>query len=76
MPQFAALPDNDPLHRLAFFIATATKSPFAPVVDAGIKRLREAKFPLTVKDLGEQPRYLNDDELGQLVRWIDSLDRL
>ncbi len=76
MPQVAALPDNDPLHRLAFFIATASKGPFAPVVDAGVKRLREAKFPVTVKDLGEQPRYLNDEELGQLIRWIDSLDRL
>jgi serine protease Do len=76
MPQFATLPDNDPLHRLAFFIATASKGPFAPAVDAGIKRLREAKFPVTVKELGEQPRYLNDEELSQLLRWLDSLDRL
>jgi poly(3-hydroxybutyrate) depolymerase len=76
MPQFAALPDNDPLHRLAFFIATASKGPFAPAVDAGVKRLREAKFPVTVKDLGEQPRYLSDEELAQFLRWLDSLDRL
>ncbi|HEY1784974.1 MAG TPA: PDZ domain-containing protein, partial [Pirellulales bacterium] len=76
MPQFSTPPDNDPLHRLAFFIATASKGPFAPAVDAGIKRLREAKFPVTVKDLGEQPRYLNDEELGQFLRWLDSLDRL
>ncbi len=76
MPQLAAVPDNDPLHRLAFYIATASKSPFAPVVDAGIKRLREAKYPLAVLELGEQPRYLDNEELAQLLRWIDSLDRL
>ncbi len=76
MPRMASLPDNDPLHRLAFYVATASKSPAAPLIEAGVKRLREAKFPVTVNDLGEQPRYLNDDELNRLVRWIDTLDRL
>ena len=76
LPRMAAVPDNDPVHRLAFYIAGASKTPFAPLVEAGVKRLREAKFPVTFKDLGEQSRYLNDDELGELMRWIDTLDRL
>jgi poly(3-hydroxybutyrate) depolymerase len=76
MPRMAAMPDNDPVHRLAFYVADASKSAVAPSVEAGVKRLREAKFPVTVKDLGEQPRYLDAAELDQLVRWIDTLDRL
>ncbi len=38
--------------------------------------LREKKFPVTEKDLGKKPRDLNDDELSELVRWIDTLDRI
>jgi len=34
------------------------------------------KVPVTLKDLGEQPRYLNADELAELARWIDMLDRI
>ena len=33
------------------------------------------KYPVTVKSLGPEPRYLNGDELDELVRWIDTLDR-
>jgi hypothetical protein len=32
-------------------------------------------YPVTVKDLGEQPGYLNDEQLAELARWIDTLDR-
>jgi poly(3-hydroxybutyrate) depolymerase len=76
MPLRIAVPDNDPVHRLAFYTATAAKAPFATLIDAGVKRLREAKFPVTVKEIGDQPRNLTDDELSELVRWIDTLDRL
>ena len=31
---------------------------------------------VTVKNVGEQGRYLVSDELEELVRWFDALDRL
>jgi hypothetical protein len=31
---------------------------------------------VTQKDLGKDPRDLNKDELGELARWIDMLDRI
>lgn len=69
-------PDNDPLHRLAIYLTTAKESRRADAIKRATDRLREMKIPVTVKDLGEKPRYLNDEELAELVRWIDMLDRI
>jgi hypothetical protein len=38
--------------------------------------LQAAKFPVTLKSLGEQPRELTAEELTELARWIDTLDRI
>lgn len=69
-------PENDPLSRLAVYLATAGKSPLARPAASALAALRQAKIPVTVKDLGDVPRYLNPDELAELVRWIDTLDRI
>jgi len=61
---------------MAFYAAIATKSETTAAVEAGIARLRALKFPVTVHQLGEQGRYLTTEELEQLVRWFDSLDRI
>ncbi len=66
-------PENDPAQRLAVLTTSAKKSP--PTVAAGIKRLREAKHPVTVIDVGENPRLLTADEMAELARWVDTLDR-
>lgn len=76
LPRVAQLPETDPVERLAFYTTLATKTDATPAVEAGIKRLREMKFPVSVHDVGDQPRYLTTEELQQLVRWIDSLDRI
>jgi serine protease Do len=76
LPRAARPPENDPVERLAFYTTLATKSEIAPAVEAGIERLREMKFPVTVQNVGEQGRYLTTEELEQLVRWIDALDRI
>jgi serine protease Do len=68
-------PENDPLHRLAVYLAWGDKSPAAPQITQAAAALRRMKIPVTAKGLGEVPRYLNDDELSQLARWIDMLDR-
>jgi len=33
-------------------------------------------FPVTVKDLGAVSRRLLAEDLSELVRWIDTLDRI
>jgi serine protease Do len=76
LPRVAQLPQPDPLHRLAFYTSLATGSPQALFIEAGIEKLREAKYPVIVQEVGETPRHLNPDELESLVRWIDTLDRL
>jgi serine protease Do len=69
-------PENEPLHRLALYVATAEKSPHAAATARLIALLRAQKIPVTLKKLGDQPRDLGADELAELVRWIDMLDRI
>lgn len=75
-PSAAHLPDADPIRRLAFVIGQADKSPAAPIIKSLLTALETMKFPVTKMQLGEKPRDLNDDELQQLARWLDSLDRI
>lgn len=69
-------PETDPLDRLTVYVATASKSPIARSMELAIAAFRREKIPVTVKDLGDVPRYLNADELAELVRWIDTLDKI
>lgn len=69
-------PQNEPAHRLAFYLAKAEESEHADRIEATVTRLRELKYPVSVKDLGEKARDLNAEELAELVRWIDTLDRI
>jgi serine protease Do len=69
-------PDNDPLRRLAVYVASAHKSPTAGQMQPALQGMREMKIPVVVKGLGATPRYLNAAELAELVRWIDTLDRI
>jgi serine protease Do len=69
-------PENDPINRLAFYVATAEKSATAPQIKALVTRLEAAKFPVVQRPLGEQPRDLTAGELSELARWLDSLDRI
>ena len=68
--------ENDPVRRLAVYMAWAEKSPAARTIEQAVAALREKKIPLTVKDLGEVSRDLDADELAELARWIDTLDRI
>src|SRR6185295_11246386 len=70
------IPDADPINRLAFYLAKSDKSPAAAGQKALVEKLKAAKFPVTEKSLGEQPRELTADELAELARWIDALDRI
>jgi hypothetical protein len=68
--------DNDPLHRLAVYTTIAKKSARTTGIQQAIKALQDMRIPVTVKNLCDEPRYLNPEELAELARWIDMLDRI
>ncbi len=62
---------------LAFFLHAGDKDPLAKAVAESKDRLIEHKYPVVYRETpaaGHQ--YLDDKALDELVRWIDSLDRL
>ncbi len=69
-------PEIDPGHRLAVYLGTAKGSTQAALVKMTLARLKAAKVPVTQKDLGKDARDLTPAEVGELVRWIDMLDRI
>jgi Holliday junction resolvase len=69
-------PENDPQYRFAVYIAASGTSPAARSIEKVLAMLREMNIPLIVKKLGDEPRYLNTEELAELARWIDMLDRI
>ena len=75
-PNRTRLPESDPINRLAFFIGTAEKSATAPLMKTLFTALEGLKFPITKKTLGEKPRDLSEEELADLGRWLDALDRI
>ena len=56
--------------------AASDKSPKSRAIAKAVAAIREKKIPVIVKKLGDIPRYLHADELADLARWIDSLDRI
>ncbi len=75
-PLAAQLGPNEPLQRLAFYVATSPQSRHAKIIQSTIERLREAKYPVTVRRLGETSHPLAPEERAELSRWIDALDQL
>lgn len=69
-------PENDPDHRLAFYVARPSKGESTKKIDEAIELLRTMKYPVSVKDLGEKPRSFNAEEQLELARWLDTLDRI
>jgi serine protease Do len=76
VPSRVTPPANDPLERLALYFTTAAGSRLKDRVAEQAEQLREMGYPVTMHDLGAQSRYLNAQEVEELARWVDSLDRL
>jgi hypothetical protein len=64
------------VQRFALFFWTASESPFAERIGGAVKVLREKKLPVTERELGKMPRVLSAEEISELARWVDSLDRI
>ena len=52
IPVRAQVPSNDPVERLAIYSAAAARSQLAAGIKAGLKRLTDAKYPVTEIGLG------------------------
>jgi poly(3-hydroxybutyrate) depolymerase len=68
-------PSNDPVQRLFVWSAWAKDAPKRDAIEAGQERLRAGKVPLWSESL-DMNRDLNATEQTQLIRWLDTLDRL
>lgn len=75
-PLASAPVDNDPVLRLDFFATNAPDAKFNKMTEVAIRALRERKFAVTYKEQAEHAPLLSADELRELNRWIDCLDKI
>lgn len=76
LPLTLEVPDGSPTRRQFFYSAQAEKSRYALRIEIGLKKLQDAAYPVTRITLARETGYLSDEELTELVRWMDSLDVL
>jgi hypothetical protein len=69
-----------PTQPLSFFLIAGEKDPIKEAVKASQDKLREHRYPTLYGELPEKGhQYFDDDSkktFQELVRWIDSLDRI
>ena len=68
-------PTSDPVNPLAIYTTSYPNNELTTRIDAGNKLLSDRKLPVTLREL-DKSRYLDQEELAELARWIDALDRL
>lgn len=65
-----------PEQRVAFYVLSGEKDPLHSAIEATHKQLIDHKYPVTfraVPNRGHQ--YLEENEIRELVRWLDTLDK-
>jgi serine protease Do len=67
IPMGLQIPDNDPLHRLAVYMTLAKDARAYTPGKAAAAALQEMKYPVTVRE---------KEVFAELLRWIDTLDRI
>ncbi|MSU76984.1 MAG: PDZ domain-containing protein [Gemmataceae bacterium] len=68
--------DNIAGQRLSFYLTTGELDPLAKSIAEGRTRLAERRYPAFYRQHPERGRdYLNDKQLREVIRWIDSLDQ-
>jgi len=75
LPRTIAPPQTQPSRRLAIFAGLPAESGRSAQVQAGLKKLRDAGYPVTAISIVQPNGQLSVGEREQLARWIDSLDR-
>lgn len=68
--------DNVANQRLSFFVIAGGKDPLVKDIQESKSKLSANKFSVVYREIPEMGhQYLDAKTLGELVRWIDSLDR-
>jgi S1-C subfamily serine protease len=69
--------ENVPELRLAFYVAAGDRDPVLQAIAETRNKLVNQRFPVLYRVFPNRGReYLDDNAFAELVRWIDSLDRL
>lgn len=76
LPGRTPLPDSDPARRWWFYLGAAKRSAAFSTIKQAVERFQELQHPVVMMELGDAPRDLSAEELTELGRWLDSLDRL
>jgi serine protease Do len=74
-PLIGQAPESEPGQPLSFFLLKRGNRLFSAMIAQGIAQLRAKKLPVTEKDLGEADP-MGSASIGEMVRWIDMLDRI
>lgn len=76
LPGRLQIPANDPIERLALFLGVAEKSDVVPRLREQVAQLQQAKYSVILREHAGDPRPPTAAQRTELVRWIDTLDRL
>ncbi|MDH3717311.1 MAG: PDZ domain-containing protein, partial [Planctomycetota bacterium] len=76
MPVQLRAPPLEPTARVAVFWSYGSQHAAASRIQTQVQRLAKLNYPVTVREREGPGRYLSDEQLSELVRWIDSLDRI
>jgi len=76
LPLGSEVPQTDPATPLSIYAAASEPAQKNGRIAKTLESLRAAKFAVTAHSLGDQARPLDEAELADLARWIDTLDRL
>jgi pimeloyl-ACP methyl ester carboxylesterase len=75
-PQIGGAFEEDPANPLALYVANVKDFPAAGRIKAVVENLRKQFLPITVRTLAEKADYLDAEQVEELLRWIDTLDRI
>jgi len=75
-PSLGGAFEEDPANPFALYMATVADFPAKARLKAAVEGLRKANLPITIRTLADKADYLDDEQLDELLRWIDTLDRI
>jgi serine protease Do len=76
-PLILPLPENEPELRQQFYFVCGDQDPLFTAVKASVDGIRRAKYPVVLTTIpGLAHKYPADDDVDEIARWIDCLDRI
>jgi serine protease Do len=76
-PPLGKLPESDPEHQLQIHLATTSGTSETTKLERSVKALRQAGYPAVLTTLLPTDGHkLADEQIGELARWAECLDRI